>query len=236
MWSGPRNISTAMMRSWENRGDTIVVDEPLYAYYLQTTGIDHPSAREIIAAGETDWRTVVRSLCGPLAETGSVFFQKQMTLHLLPEVDRSFLASMKNCFLIRDPRDVIASYHARRPNPELADLGFLQQAELYRWVRDNTDQEPPVLDARDVANHPREVLTQLCERLDLGFDESMLRWPAGRRDSDGIWARHWYGAVEQSTGWSPYRASSEPLPARLESMYEKGLEVYIELFERRIQP
>ena len=236
MWSGPRNISTAMMRAWENRPDTFVVDEPFYAYYLKATGIDHPGAREIIEQGETSRQRVVDTLLGESPAGERIFFQKHMTLHLLDEVDRSWLGKVVNCFLIRAPRDVITSYLRRRPDVELADLGFTQQTELYRWVCENTGQDPPILDARDVQNHPRDLLSQLCARVGASFDERMLSWPAGRRPSDGIWAPYWYSAVERSTGFSPYELKTDEVPPALDGVYRRCAEAYAELSERRLRP
>src|SRR5688572_23046414 len=134
MWSGPRNISTAMMRSWGNRSDTFVCDEPFYAYYLAATRLNHPLAEEIIAAGPTDWREVVAWLTGKIPDAKAIFYQKQMTHHLLPEVDRGWLAQVKNCFLIRDPGEVIASYLKKNYEPTALDVGFPQQAEIFEWV------------------------------------------------------------------------------------------------------
>ena len=236
MWSGPRSVSTAMMRAFENRPDTVVVDEPFYAFYLERTAIDHPAASEVIAEGPTDWREVVESLRQPLPEGKSILFQKQMALHLLPEIDRSWLAEVTSCFLVREPRDVITSYIAKRPQIDLADLGFVQQGELYRWVRRNTAQDPPVLDARDLQDHPCEVLEKLCERIGVAFDERMLSWPPGPRTTDGIWAPHWYSAVEKSTGFSAYQPKQEEVPEHLHGIYEVCLNEYQELYERRIRP
>lgn len=235
MWSGPRNISTAMMRAWENRTDTVVVDEPFYAYYLERTGIDHPMAAEIMAAGKCDWRRVVESLLAPV-DGAAIFFQKQMTLHLLDEVDRGWLKSVSNCFLIRDPSEVITSYLAKRESVTLDDLGFVQQQELYHWVVEHTGQQPPVVDARDVRSHPRSVLGELCERLGLPFDEAMLEWPAGRRSSDGLWAPHWYGAVERSTGFAPWRAKHEKIPETLKDLLESCRIAYDDLARFKIRP
>ena len=236
MWSGPRNISTAMMRSWGNRADTVVVDEPLYAYYLNETGIDHPAAAEIIAEGEARWRVVVASLLAPLEPGKTVFFQKQMTLHLLSAVERDWILELKNCFLIRHPRDVITSYAAKRSDVELDDLGFLQQQELYRWVSERSPELPPILDARDVQNHPREMLIELCRRLGVGFDEAMLRWKPGPRETDGVWAPHWYESVEESTGFLPYREKTAEVPRALEEIYGACLEAYEEMFAARVWP
>jgi hypothetical protein len=158
MWSGPRNISTAMMRAWANRPDTFVIDEPFYAYYLKATGKKHPGADEVIATGETDWRKIVTQLTSPLPKGKRIFFQKQMTHHLLPDVDREWLADVTNCFLIRDPREVIVSYVKKQGNPKLEDLGFVQQAEIFDWVRAHTGATPSVIDARDVLENPRRTL------------------------------------------------------------------------------
>ncbi|MEY2498801.1 MAG: hypothetical protein QOD12_2357, partial [Verrucomicrobiota bacterium] len=135
MWSGPRNISTALMRSWGNRADTFVCDEPFYAHYLQATGRAHPGAEEVISSGETDWRKVVARLTGDVPEGRRIFYQKQMTHHLLPGIDRGWLGAVTNCFLIRDPREVIVSYIKKNNDPALEDIGFVQQAEIFDWVR-----------------------------------------------------------------------------------------------------
>jgi hypothetical protein len=236
MWSGPRNISTAMMRSWENRADCSVWDEPLYAYYLAATGIEHPGAGEIIAAGEPDWRRVVDLLRGPVPEGRQVWFQKHMTHHLLPEVDRGWLDDVISCFLIRDPREVIASYARTRPQVTLPDVGAEQQAEIYEHVRRVTGREPPILDARDVLEHPRAMLTALCAAAGVPFTERMLSWPAGLRESDGVWARHWYASVVSSTCFQPYEPKGHALARRLEPLARACEPAYRMLYERRLRP
>src|ERR1051326_7597400 len=163
MWSGPRNISTAMMRAWGNRPDTVVVDEPFYAFYLKATGIKHPGAEEVIARGETDWRKVVeqcRRGVGAITDK-TIFYQKQMTHHLLPQVSRDWLRDVTNCFLIRDPAKVIASYIKKNPEPELEDLGFLQQVEIFDFVCSQTGSVPAVIDADDVLRDPDGMLRLL---------------------------------------------------------------------------
>ena len=235
MWSGPRNISTAMMRSWENRGDTAVWDEPLYAYYLARTGKPHPGAGEVIAAGDTDWRRVVARCTGPAPAGKRVFFQKHMTHHLLDEVDRDWLHHVHNCFLIRDPREVIASYARVHQEVSVEDVGIPQQAALYDRVC-ATGSPPPVLDARDVLEQPAAMLERLCRRLDLPFTPRMLSWPPGPRDSDGVWARHWYASVEASTGFAPYEPKSHRLPAALEPLALACMDDYLRLHEQRLRP
>jgi len=233
MWSGPRNISSAMMRSWGNREDCTVVDEPLYAAYLAATGKPHPGAAEVIAAGEPDWRTVVRGLTEGEAGGKRVFYQKQMTHHLLPEMDRSWLGRLTNCFLIRHPREVLASYVKIVETPKLEDTGFPQQAEIFAWVREQTGRVPPVLDAADVLKDPRRMLSLLCETVGVPFRESMLSWSPGPRASDGVWAKYWYGEVEKSTGFRPYQEKRIELPERLEELATKCMPHYEIMHQQR---
>jgi hypothetical protein len=235
MWSGPRNISTAMMRAWGNRPDTFVIDEPFYAYYLKATGKKHPSADEVIATGETDWRRVVTQLTGPLPKDMRIFFQKQMTHHLLPEVDRDWLAGVTNCFLIRDPREVIASYVKKREDPALEDLGFIQQTEIFDWVRARSDALPPVIDALDVLENPKRTLGLLCDAVGVEFSEWMLSWPPGLRETDGIWAKHWYGEVAKSTSFEPYQAKRLEIPKHLSEIHDRCRECYERLYQWRLR-
>jgi hypothetical protein len=235
MWSGPRNISTAMMRSWGNRPDTFVCDEPFYAYYLNTTGRDHPDASEVIASGETDWQKVVEALTGGVPLGKHVFYQKQMTHHLLPPIDRAWLRAVTNCFLIRDPRDVIVSYIKKNNDPTLEDIGFVQQAEIFDWVRAETGAVPAVIEARDVLENPNGILELLCGAVGVEFNDSMLSWPSGLRETDGIWAKHWYGEVATSTTFrQPLPRESEPVPERLIEVHERSRECYDRLYEHRL--
>ncbi|MFO1272819.1 MAG: HAD family hydrolase [Rubrivivax sp.] len=205
-WSGPRNISTAMMRAWENRGDCAVSDEPLYAHYLQATQLDHPARDEVIAAGDTDWRRVVRALTEGLVPGGqAVWYQKHMTHHLLPGMDTGWVHTLANVFLIRDPALVVASYVKSRATVVAEDIGLLQQARLFDEVAQRLGRAPPVIDAECFLRDPRGHLQRLCARLGLPFTERMLAWPAGPRASDGVWAPHWYAAVWASTGFEPPR-------------------------------
>lgn len=211
MWSGPRNISTAMMRSFGNRADTIVVDEPLYGFYLAETGLDHPGRDEIVAAMECDWRRVVDGLTAPVPQ-GRIHYQKHMTHHLLPVMDRDWLDDVVNCFLIRDPAEVVASYLEKRPEVTLADIGIREQAEIFERTADRLGKAPPVVEGRDVQADPEGTLRALCAALGIAFDSAMLSWPPGRRETDGVWAPHWYGAVEASTGFSPPAPAKAPPP------------------------
>ncbi len=229
MWSGPRTVSTALMRAWENRPDTVVVDEPLYAFYLDRTGLDHPGRDEVIASQPTDWRVVLRQLtAGPLPSGVQIGYAKHMTHHLLPEVDRAALAPLRHAHLIRDPRELLASYARVRTEPTLADLGIAQQAEIFEAFGG------PVVDSRDLLAEPAGVLRALCAALDVPFDERMLRWPAGPRASDGVWAPHWYASVQSSTGFAAYRPPAEGLPARLEPLAERCLPYFERLHRYRL--
>ena len=234
MWSGPRNISTAMLRAWGNRPDTLVCDEPFYAYYLQATGAPHPLAEQIIAVGPTDWREVVeRMTAGPLAGK-SIHYQKQMTHHLLPEVDRAWLVRVVNCFLIRHPAEVIESYLKKNYTPTAEDLGFPQQLEIFATVRRLTGGTPIVIDATDVLQNPTQTLGLLCDALGAPRDERMLSWPPGYRDTDGVWAPHWYGEVIQSTGFAPYRPHARQVPVALRDVFDECLSSYEQLYAVRL--
>ena len=234
MWSGPRNISTAMMRAWENRGDTAVWDEPFYAYYLARTGIEHPLRDEVIRAGETDWRRVVARITGEVPGDQPIYFQKHMTHHLLGEVDRGWLDAVSSCFLIRDPREVIASYVRARGAATLEDVGVVQQAEIFAHVSRRLGAPPPVLDARDVLERPEASLRALCRALGVEFTARMLAWPAGPRDSDGVWAKHWYAAVQASTGFEPYVPKAGRLPREWEPLARECEPYYRELHAARL--
>jgi hypothetical protein len=235
MWSGPRNISTAMMRSWGNRHDTFVCDEPLYAHYLAMTGKDHPMAAEVIAHGETDWRKVVDELTGEIPGAKRIFYQKHMAHHLLPGIGREWLGEVTNCFLIRDPAAVINSYVKKQHDPTLEDLGYAQQVEIFDWARARQSTLPPVVDAKDVLDEPERVLSLLCEALGIEFTGAMLSWPPGPRDTDGIWARHWYPEVETTTCFRPYQPKSELVPEHLHPIYERCMEYYRYLYEHRLK-
>jgi hypothetical protein len=234
MWSGPRNISTAMMRAFENRPDTVVSDEPLYGYFLRATGLDHPAREAVIAAQPGDWRDVVAALTGPVPEGKAVWYQKHMTHHLLPEIGRGWLAEVRNCFLIRDPRLVLASYVRTRAAPTLEDLGLPQQVEIFERVCAEQARVPPVLDAGDVLADPRRLLGLLCDALGIAFSERMLAWPPGKRASDGVWAPHWYASVWRSTGFRPARPAGAPLPEALAGLAEAGRPYYERLRAHRL--
>ena len=211
MWSGPRNISTAMMRAWENREDTVVIDEPFYAHYLLATGVQHPGREDVIAAQNNDAVGIAAMLAGAIPDGQPIWYQKHMTQHMLPDMPLGWLAEVSNCFLIRQPAAVVASFTIQRPDAAAWELGFEQQARLFDHVCDRLGAVPPVIDADDVLKNPAGMLTALCERIGVPFSQRMLQWPPGPRPSDGVWAPHWYAAVERSTGFAPYREHASHL-------------------------
>ena len=210
MWSGPRNISTAMMRSFGNRPDCGVVDEPFYAAYLAETGLEHPMRAEVLASQPTDWRLVAASLTGRAPENRAVFYQKHMTHHMLPNFVLDWTGACTNAFLIREPARVLASYVRKRAEVTLDDIGVVRQRELFEREADRLGQAPVVVEGADVLADPAGTLGVLCAALGIPFRVQMLAWPAGRRASDGVWAPAWYAAVEASTGFAAPDRDGEP--------------------------
>jgi hypothetical protein len=215
VWSGPRNVSTALMYSFAQRTDTRVVDEPLYGHYLRVSHAPHPGADEVMAQMRTDAAQVIDEvILGPCDRP--VLFLKQMAHHLV-DLDRTFLAHTVNVLLIRDPVQMLPSLAKNLDAPVLRDTGLALQSELFDHLR-GLGQRPPVLDAREVLLNPRKVLGALCAATSIAFDEAMLQWQAGPRAEDGVWAKYWYDAVHQSTGFQPYREKREAFPAHLEPL------------------
>jgi hypothetical protein len=203
MWSGPRNLSTAMMRSFGNRADTSVSDEPFYGAFLKTSGADHPMREAVIAAMDCDWHSVARALAGPAPEGRPIWYQKHMWHHMVGPIGHADFAGFTHAFLIRDPAGMIASYLRKREAAAFEDFGLDRQAEFFAREADRLGAPPPVVDANDVLGDPRRTLSALCARLGIPFDPAMQSWPPGRRATDGPWATHWYQAVEASTGFGP---------------------------------
>lgn len=234
MWSGPRNISTAMMRAWENRPDTVVVDEPLYAAYLARTGIDHPAREEVLASQPTDLGEAVARLSDPLPPGRTVHYAKHMSHHVSQDLDVSWTLGFRNVLLIRDPAEVVASYVRSREACEPPDIGLLQQAWLAAYW-DEHGVPAPVLDARDVLGDPEAHLRWLCDWLGIPFSERMLSWPPGPRDSDGVWAPHWYAAVWRSTGFEPWRPREISLSRHDAAVADACRPAYEALHARRVR-
>ena len=235
MWSGPRNISTAMLRSFGSRPDTAVTDEPLYAHYLKVTGVAHPGRDEVIAAHESDWRKVADALTGPVPGGRSIWYQKHMAHHLLPMIERDWLDGLTHAFLIREPDEMVASLLKTFPGAGLADTGLPQQCEIFDRVASRLGRAPPVVLASDVLKDPRAQLEALCEALGIPFLPTMLTWRAGPRDTDGAWAPHWYAAVEASTAFEPCRRRHVELNTEKARLVDECLPFSEKLYALRLR-
>lgn len=238
MWSGPRNISTALMRSWGSRSDCVVSDEPLYAHYLsvidEAKRREHPAYDAVMASQPTDWREVAAHLTGPVPNEKNVWYQKMMAHHLTREMEWGWIAGLTNCFLIRDPAAMITSFVKIIDNPTPTDLGLPQQAALFAWIREETGETPIVIDSRDVLIDPGAMLVRVCERVGVGFDASMLSWEPGPRETDGVWAPHWYASVYRSTEFAPYEEKNERVPQRLLGVLEECNALYESLAAHKV--
>ena len=234
MWSGPRNISTALMRSWESRSDTFVIDEPFYAHYLSVTNVDHPGRDEIVQNGETDQSVVSKGLISDINDSCSIYFQKHMTHHMIPSVGREWMKDVVNCFLIRDPKDMILSYTKVNSNLSMHLLGLEEQYELFEYVTKINGRAPPVVDSKDILLDPRKMLRLLCEKIGVVFSEEMLSWSKGVRDTDGIWAKYWYDNVINSTGFNTYTEKNEVIRDEYIQLYEDCLKIYEKLSKHKI--
>lgn len=233
LWSGPRNVSTALLYSFGQRADTFALDEPLYGHYLRVTGVAHPGRERILPQLEPDGERVVReTLLGPCDKP--VLFAKSMAHHLV-ELDRTFLAKLINVLLIRNPEQMLPSLAHQIPEPTLLDTGLEMQSELFDQLT-ALGQDPPVLDSRLLQNHPEAVLQKLCAAMGIDWDPAMLEWPAGPRPFDGCWAPWWYQNVHRSTGFSPYRAKTEPFPEKLRPLLEQCRPHYERLLSRALRP
>jgi hypothetical protein len=233
MWSGPRNISTAMMRSWENRSDTQVVDEPFYAYYLNQTKSPHPCFDEVLQSQSQHYEKVTEQLTAGKCQS-EIQYQKHMTHHMLDDVDLAWVENLQHCFLIRSPAQVVHSYTNSRGVCTVEDIGIKRQFELYQHISKITGQNIPIVDSNDVLKNPEKILTLLCNALDMTFSPDMLNWPKGRRTSDGVWAKHWYKSVENSTGFATYAAKTLELKGHQLAVVNEVEPYYQQLFEKRL--
>ena len=236
MWSGPRNLSTAMMRAFENRKDTEVLDEPFYAHYLSVTELNHPGKDLILDSQSTDWNEVVTKCRKKTFQEKQVCYQKHMAQHNLEGFDISWVRDVQNCLLIRNPKDVIASYGKKFPIIDERLLGYVQQAEIIDFLEKENSITPPIIDADDILKNPESMLSKLCEILDIEFYPSMLSWRKGPRDSDGVWAPYWYEGVYDSTGFNPYVERKTILDDSLNEIYDNCKEYYNSFYEKRIRP
>ena len=234
MWSGPRTISTALMRSWGSRADTAVADEPFYAHYLAATGLAHPGRAAVLRSQPTDWRAVADALTGPVPGGKTVFYQKHMAHHLLPGMDGPWLGALRHAFLLRDPAALLASLAKVLPDPRPEDTGLPQQAALFERIAREQGTRPPVIDARDVLEDPPGMLRALCVALGVPFDPAMLAWEPGPRSTDGVWAEHWYASVEASTGFEPARGKAAAMPDRLRPVLDACRPHYATMHAHRL--
>jgi hypothetical protein len=235
MWSGPRNISTAMMRSWENRSDTFVIDEPFYAHYLSRNNIEHPGRDEVLSNGEIDSAKVSHGLVNDISDSHKIYYQKHMTHHLLDSVNRDWIEKVINCFLIRNPKDMIISYSKIHSEITSDLLGLEQQKEIFDYVRQLTGKTPPIIDSKDVLINPEYILSKFCEIIGVNFSNEMLNWPKGTRDTDGVWGKYWYDGVINSTGFNQYVSKNQEVPDKYKAIYEDSLKLYEDLHYLRIR-
>ena len=235
MWSGPRNLSTAMMYAFAARGDCAVLDEPFYAAYLAETGLEHPMRAEILAAQPSDPGQVVAQITGPVPADRQHFYQKHMTQHMLPSIPRDWIFGFTNVFLIRHPARVIASYAAKRESPTLEDIGFAQQADLFDELR-AAAHAPVVIDSHDIRANPPRMLQALCKAIGLDWRPSMLHWQPGGIAEDGAWAPHWYGNVHASTGFAGAEGPLPEVPEHLKPVEKHATSAYTHLQKFKLSP
>ena len=235
MWSGPRNISTAMMYSFDNRPDSYCSDEPLYAHYLARTGVTHPGAQNVVASGETDWKKVVDFVCGDIPNRSEIWYQKHMTHHLLPHIGLDWVSKLTNCLLIRDPREVLLSMSKKTDQIDVMATGLPQQNRLFDHLLETTGEIPTIVDSGDILKNPERMLSKLCDVLEIPFDKSMLSWQAGPRECDGIWAKYWYDSVWESTGFAQYRSRIGELSPEYQVYHDECQVFYDRLHSFRLK-
>ena len=230
MWSGPRNISTAMMRSFENREDTYVIDEPFYAYYLKKTNLNHPLRQEVINSQESRLNNVIESITGLIPNNKMIWYQKHMVHHIPRNINMDWVKSFENCFLIRHPKDVIISYSKRNSINGIGDLGYIHQKYLFQKIKKITGKYPSVFDSKDILLNPEKYLKIMCNDFKIDFSEKMLDWPKGPRETDGVWASYWYKNVMNSTSFNIYKESKKKFPPKYNYLLEECLPYYEYLY------
>ncbi len=233
MWSCSRNVSTALMRAWDSRADTTVVDEPLYAPWLRATGAPHPLVETILAHHSADWREVIDGLHA--FSEAPILYEKHISKHLLPEMDRGWLRSHRHAFLIRHPRPMLQSFQRKLEQVTVEETGLPQQMELWQYLHDHLGIDAPILDSADLLADPPGMLARLCAALDVPYDDAMLAWEPGLRETDGVWAPHWYDAVRTSTGFRPYSNDETPLNDELQAICDACMPAWSFLVARRLR-
>ena len=226
MWSGPRNISTALMRSFENRNDIMVIDEPFYAYYLKFSENKHPLYRKIINNYETNEIKIINKI---LKQNNKNKFIKHMTHHINLNTNLNWIKNTKNFFLIRHPEKVINSYIKKNKLNNINDLGFIEQVKIFEYVKKFSKQKPIVINSSSLLKNPKNILSKLCNKLDLKFEPSMLKWPKGERNSDGIWSTVWYKSVINSSKFNKEKVNKINIPKKYHNILNECLDLYSKL-------
>ena len=229
-WSGPRNISTALMRSWSSRKDTFVSDEPFYAYYLRKTGLKHPMAKEIIEYYPNSYKQVVNSINKKIPKKKEIWYQKHMAHHLISYKDISWIKKFYNCFLIRHPKDVIYSYIQKNKLNHIDELGYTQQNELIKYLKEH-QQQIIIIDSSILLENPNKILGLWCNKLKIDFDLKMLRWKKGFYKTEGIWCQHWYDNVINTTHFETKAFKEKIIPKEYEKIYNHSLSIYESMLE-----
>lgn len=235
MWSAPRNLSTAMMRSFGSRSDSFVSDEPFYGCFLKHSGADHPMREVVVAAMDCDWHSVIRTLSGEAPDGSAIWYQKHMWHHMVGPVGYDDFDGFTHAFLIREPERMIASYLRKRESAAFEDFGLERQAEFFEREADRLGKAPPVIDASDLLADPAGILSKLCGALGIAWDPAMLNWQPGRRATDGPWAPHWYAAVESSTGFAPPEKEAPALPGEARRLADRCRPYYQRIAEHRLR-
>ena len=228
MWSGPRNISTALMRSFENRNDTYVIDEPFYAYYLKKTKKKHPLSKDIIKKYPNKEKDIIKMITNAPKNNKDIFYQKHMTHHILEKTSLKWISEGVNCFLIRDPAEVINSYIKKNKLYSVSEIGFPNQLKIFEKAYE-LDKNTIVINAKDLMNNPKNIIYNLCKKLKISYDKKMLKWPKGIRNTDGIWSKVWYENVINSTGFKKGKKTSDQkiiIPTAYKKIHEECLEIY----------
>ncbi|MDY7003708.1 MAG: hypothetical protein SWX82_07025 [Cyanobacteriota bacterium] len=235
MWACPRCLSTVMLRSWGNRPDTFVHDEPFYPHYLLCSGREDPGKDEVLKNYETDWVKIVEQLTtGSIPDEKSIYYQKFMVYRLLPHIDINWITKLTNCFLIREPQDMLLSYIQLWPNPTLETIGIMRLKQVFEMIHNYTGKVPPVIDARDLQENPRRILSLLCEAVEVEFTDIMLNWSKGNPTNDS-WSKYeWYDTARNSTEFRPYKQKTDDIPERFHDLLSKCNEIYEELYEHRL--
>ncbi len=235
MWSGPRNISTALMRSFENRKDTSVLDEPFYAYYLNKSNFDHPLKSKVIKSQNTSWGKVAKLCSGVIPNHSKIWYQKHMSHHIMSGCDLNWLKNVTNCILIRNPKFVINSYSKKYKIKSIRQLGYQQQVEIFNHLSNQNSIKPIIIDANDLLNNPELMISKLCNKLGINFTKKMLTWPSGNRPSDGVWGPYWYQNVYKSTGFIKPVNNNININKSLNSLYKDCLIHYNVLYKKRLK-